>query len=107
MGFLDKLASLFGGSRTSDRQFYQVALRCSRCGEVLPVRVDMRNDLSVNYGEKGDQTTYECRKLVSGDGSNLCFQKMELFLRFDENRQLLEREITGGVFVEPQEDKPR
>jgi hypothetical protein len=103
MGFLDKLARLLGLSGSAGRDFYQASVRCNRCGEVVPVRVDLRNDLSINYGEDGGPTTYECRKLVSGDGSNLCFQKMELFLQFDENRRLLNREVTGGTFVDPQD----
>ena len=82
----------------------KMAVRCNRCGEVLPVRVDMRNDLSIQYDQEGGQTTYTCRKLVSGDGSNLCFQKMEIVLKFDENRRLINREVTGGTFVEPAED---
>lgn len=104
MSFLDKLASLFSGSGSQERLVYRTDIRCNRCGEVLPVRIDLRNDLSVQYDQEGGQTIYTCRKLVSGDGSNLCFQKMELFLQFDENRRLLNREVAGGTFVELQED---
>lgn len=104
MGFLDKLASLFSGSGPREQDVYRTVVRCNRCGEELPLRVDLRNDLSIQYAQGNDPTTYTCRKLVSGDGSNLCFQKMEVTLQFDENRRLLNREVAGGTFVEPPED---
>jgi hypothetical protein len=33
-------------------------------------------------------------------GSGLCYQQIEVSLKFDASRQLLEKEISGGKFLE-------
>lgn len=55
------------------------------------------NDLSIEYGN-GDQVTYFCRKGLMG--TQRCFQTIEVALKFDANKKLLAKEITGGKFVE-------
>jgi hypothetical protein len=37
------------------------------------------------------------RKVLMGSGR--CFQPIEVTLKFDEGRRLLERQITGGKFT--------
>ncbi|MFN2197247.1 MAG: hypothetical protein ACK2UW_14095 [Anaerolineales bacterium] len=103
MGFFKSLSNLFGAKGKSAGNVYWVYARCSRCGEVLRGRVNLHNDLSVEYGDKETQNTYVCRKILSGDGSNLCFQKVEILLHFDAKRKLLDREISGGTFIEAEE----
>jgi hypothetical protein len=75
---------------------YEVPVRCLRCGEVITARVNLLNDLSVDY----DTGLYHVRKLVSGSGANRCFQQIELLLTFDQDRQLTDRQISGGACVE-------
>lgn len=103
MGFFKSLASLFGPKGKSEAAIYWVYARCNRCGEVLRSRVNLRNDPSIEYAENEAQNTYVCRKILSGDGSNLCFQKVEVLLRFDANHKLQDREIRGGTFIEAEE----
>lgn len=93
MGILKKITSLFtpGG----DAHAYWVKVRCDRCGEILMTRVDLRNDLSIEYGES---ERYFCRKVLIGD--KRCFQKVEVQLEFNTNRKLIDRQITGGEFVD-------
>jgi hypothetical protein len=99
MGLLKKLGSLFAGSPRSTENDRWVYARCNRCGEVVRGRIDLRNDLSLEYGESEAQNTYICRKLLSGTGKNLCFQKIEITLRFDARHRLLDQQIHGGEFV--------
>jgi hypothetical protein len=95
MGFLKKL---FGGdSAKSEKRYYTFQVKCNRCGEVIEGRVDLDNDLSLDY--EGDQTVYFVRKGLIGN--NRCFQQIEVELKFDSSRQLLEQHVTGGQFTNP------
>jgi hypothetical protein len=91
MGFLKKLFS--SGSASSSSDFYAFNVRCDRCGETIAGRVNLSNDLSID-----DEGGYCARKVLVG--SNLCFQQIEVTLRFDAARKLQEQQISGGKFVE-------
>ena len=91
MGFLKKL---FGGGETSSgSDFYTFSVGCDRCGEIIAGRVNMSNDLSLD-----DEGGYRVRKVLMGGGR--CFQQVEVTLRFDASRKLLEKQVSGGKFVE-------
>jgi hypothetical protein len=93
MGFLKKL---FGGSPAKlDQRYYTFSVKCNRCGEVITGRVDLNNDLSAEYEEGGD--IFYARKVLMGE--NKCFQRVEVELKFNSARQLLEQHATGGEFV--------
>jgi hypothetical protein len=93
MGFLKKL---FGsGANKSEKRYYTFQVKCNRCGEVIEGRVNLDNDLSIEY--EGDQTVYFVRKGLIGN--NRCFQQIEVELKFDSSRQLLEQTVTGGQFT--------
>ena len=92
MKFLNKI---FPPAQSSSN-FHSFAVKCNRCGEVIEGRVNLNNDLSVEY--EGDRTVYYVRKVLMGTG--LCFQQIEVELKFDEPRRLIEKHISGGQFVE-------
>lgn len=97
MSFLNKLrASLSGGAPAGSRELFPVTVRCRRCGEELTVAINLANDLSQDY----ERDVFFVRKLVSGSGANRCFQQIEVQLTFDAGKRLLEREISGGSFVD-------
>lgn len=91
MGFLKKLFG--GGSASSSSDFYTFIVRCDRCGETIEGKVNLSNDLSLD-----DEGGYIVRKVLMGGGR--CFQQIEVTLRFDAARQLQEKQISGGKFVE-------
>jgi len=95
MSFFKKIGSFF--SSKSGAPMGSVTVKCNRCGEVIRARVNLYNDLSLEYDEDG-KGTYFCRKVLIGEGR--CFQRIEVELTYDPNRKLLSREITGGQFVE-------
>jgi hypothetical protein len=99
MSFFKQLGKIFSGPPRMDDPSFWFTVRCKRCGETIRGRVDMRNDLSQQYGEEGGKTTYFTRKVVMGSGS-LCFQQIEVELTFDENRTMISRQIQGGDFVD-------
>lgn len=91
MGFLDSIKSIFTGS-TSDDAAYWVYVRCRRCGEVIRTRLDLRNNLT-----ERDEGGFIARKTLVGN--ELCFERIEVTLFFDQNRQLVDREIARGEFI--------
>jgi hypothetical protein len=92
---MNLLKKLFGGSSAqSGQRYYTFSVKCNRCGEVIEGRVDLNNDLSVEYEEGGD--IFFARKVLMGE--NRCFQRIEVELKFNSARQLLEQHTTGGQF---------
>ena len=78
-------------------KFYQFAVKCRRCGEIIHGQVNVNNDPSVEYDDKG-KPYFVCRKVLVGD--NKCFQQIEVNIKFNELRGVLDRQITGGEFVD-------
>jgi hypothetical protein len=94
MGFLKKL---FGGSSARpEKRYYTFNIKCNRCGEIIEGRVDLDNDLSLDYD--GDSTVYFVRKGLVGN--NRCFQQIEVEMKFTPDRTLIEQQAQGGIFVE-------
>jgi hypothetical protein len=99
MAFLRRLfKALGGGPAGREADSLPLAVRCNRCGEVIRARVNLRNDLSPDYGDGDGALTYVCRKVLMGQ--ERCFQQIEVTLRFDANRNLIDRQVMGGEFVE-------
>jgi len=98
MGFFKKLGSFFSAGPSADQVSYYLQVKCNRCGEEIQARVNLYNDLSIEYDGSGNTSGYVCRKVVVGD--KRCYQPVDIFLRFDPKRRLQEKEITGGTFVE-------
>ncbi len=93
MGFLK---NLFGAtSAKPEKRYYVFNVKCNRCGEIIEGRVDLDNDLSMEFED--DRTVYFVRKGLIGNSG--CFQQMEVELKFDSSRQLLEQQVTGGQFA--------
>ena len=80
-----------------DVSSYWIAVQCDRCGEVIRARVNLANDLSAEYDENGNKTGYICRKVLLG--KQHCFQQIEVTLRFDAKRKLVDCEVTDGKLV--------
>jgi hypothetical protein len=99
MGLIKKLSDWFSPSSKPDEQAYWLTAKCLRCGEVIRSRVDLRNDLSLEYEEEGGGATYFCRKVLMGE-SGRCFQRIEVELTFDADHRLTQREISGGEFID-------
>ena len=96
MGFLKTITALFSSGANADRDGYWIYVRCQRCGEVIKTRVNLQQELNP-YDEGG----YIMRKTLVG--SQLCFQRVEVILYFDDNRNLVNREIEQGTFIEAEE----
>jgi len=97
MAIMKKLSGFLSSSGGSDKAAYWVYARCAWCGEKLRTRVNLNNDLSLNYGEKDSQNYYICRKILVGNQH--CFRRIEIKLTFNPNRKSIDREIIGGEFI--------
>jgi hypothetical protein len=96
MKLFKSFTRLFGiGSKTTDNA-QEIMVTCNRCGETVTARVNLYNDLSPVYD--GEQLSYYCRKVLIGQGR--CFQQIEVQLTYDDKRKLVEKQISGGKFVE-------
>ena len=90
------LKKLFSGRQDPKDPFGSwVYVRCDRCGEVLATRINLQNDLSLDFDNGGKN--YFVRKLIVG--SSGCFQRVEIMLTFDSKRNPKSREIQGGSFI--------
>lgn len=94
MNFLKKL---FTAPTSPASTFFSFTVKCNRCGEIIKGRINVNNELSVEYGSDGSSVYYG-RKVLMGSGR--CFQQIEVELKFNESRKLLEKHVTGGQFVE-------
>jgi len=93
---MNLLQRLFGGaSAKPDKRFYIFHVKCLRCGEIIEGRVDLNNDLSVEFEQGGD--VYYARKVLMGSGK--CFQRLETTFKFTPARKLIEQRAIGGEFV--------
>ena len=91
MGFLKKLFG--GGTASSNSDFYTFNVQCDRCGETIEGKINLNNDLSLD-----DEDGYFVRKVLIGSGH--CFQQIEATFKFNASRQLQEKDISGGTFLE-------
>lgn len=94
MGFFKKLFS--GEPAKPEKRYYTFETKCNRCGEIIEGRVDLDNELSLDY--EGDKTFYIVRKGLIGN--NRCFQQIEVEMKFNSERELIEKRAQGGKFVE-------
>jgi hypothetical protein len=85
---------LFGGGGGGDRVGIYFYIKPNGCQEIVRVRIDSNNDLSLN----DDNSTYVVRKTVRGT-TYKCTRSAELELSFDSSRQLRNTEVTGGTQV--------
>ena len=93
MNFLQKLFK--DASTKPEKRYYTFSVKCRRCSEVIEGRVDLDNDLSVEYESSGD--IYRARKVLMGNDK--CFQTIEVDLKFDHQRNLVGSQVSGGEFV--------
>ena len=94
MGFLKKLFS--STPAQPERRYYVFQVKCNRCREIIEGRVDLDNDLSIEF--EGDRAIYFVRKGLVGN--NRCFQQIEVEMKFTSERTLIEQQAQGGKFVE-------
>src|SRR5450755_2329042 len=91
MNFLKRLF-VGGGGNSGDPAGMYFYLKPKGCDEVVRVRINRNNDLSL----ADDGKNFWVHKVIMG---TTCFQRAELDLYFSSSRQLTNTEVTGGELV--------
>ena len=78
---------------------YWIYVRCNRCKEVLRARVDLYNDLSLDYD--APQAAYFCRKVLMGTSRR--FQQIEVTLKIRPEPEAYRQPVTGGQLITREE----
>lgn len=91
MRFLKKLFG--GGGKSGDAEGMYFYVRASKTGEVIRVRLNRSNDLSLTE----DMAGYFARKVIVGQQG---FQRIEVQFQFDKNRRFITADVSGGELVE-------
>ncbi len=115
MTFLDKLKRLFAGSAgpqpaskgeattrssgkgPSDPYGLLFYFRCDRCGSVVRVRADKRNDLMRD--EEGPGALLWRKDVMD----NKCFRMMQVEIWMDENHNIVTATVDGGTMITAEE----
>jgi hypothetical protein len=84
---------LGGGGKPGDPEGMFFYVRSAKTGEVIRVRLNRSNDLSLTE----DMAGYFARKIVVGQQG---FQRIEVEFQFDKNRRFVTADVTGGELVE-------
>jgi hypothetical protein len=90
MGFLDSLKSML--TAPADPNALWLYVKCKRCGTPLAVRVDLRNELSIDY----ETNEYVLHKEMM---DSKCFALMHAELHFDVKRNVIAQKIDQGEFI--------
>lgn len=91
------LKTLFGGTPAKpQKRYYTFQVKCNRCGEIIEGRVDLDNDLSIEY--EGNREVYIGHKGLIGSGR--CFQQIHVDFKFSSTKAVIDEQIQGGTFVE-------
>src|SRR6186997_2748534 len=97
MSFLKKLfsggnPSLPNASDSSDPNALWLYVQCGKCGAPVAIRVDTRNDISIDYETGG-------RYLRKEIMDSTCFQLMYADVQFDGNGKIAEQTVEKGRFL--------
>ena len=93
---MDFLKKLFSDNPTKpQKRYHTFSVKCLRCGEIIEGRIDLDNELSVEYESNRD--VYYGRKVLMGAGR--CFQRIEVEMKFSFKRDLLDQQVSGGEFI--------
>ena len=92
MSFIKRLFS----SQRPTGKFLPISAKCNSCGEIIHGQVNINNEPSLEIDEKG-KPFYTCRKVLIGNEH--CFERIEVIFRFNEDRHVLDRQISGGELV--------
>lgn len=80
---------------------FTLTVRCSRCGEIIPIRIDRDHELQSVFAEDAEEgdppLEYVLRKEIVGED---CQNLIRFTIRFNCNHGQIESQIEGGEFVE-------
>lgn len=100
MGFWNRLRRLFAPGRAATNRYLDVYILNFRCNEPLATQIDLYNDPSP---AEGTEAAFFVRKLLSTSGLRRCFATNEIQIWLDRNRRVVNYEVEGGRWLDPEE----
>ena len=101
MGIFKKISTIFSSSPSEDPNAIWIYVQCNRCGEKLRARISSRSELSPEFGNSDNATSFHCRKVLIGE--QRCFQQIEVSLNLDTKYRIVDQQISGGKFITREE----
>jgi len=95
MSGISSFLKSFFSIRKKELKFINYRIKCGKCGEIVEIKVFPDRDLNPTYEDEGP--CYTLRKEVM---DSKCFQIMVLNAEFDSSCKELNRDISGGKFVD-------
>lgn len=101
MNFLKNLFRLLsGGAPRGNSRYLPIYVLSHRCNEPVCGQVDLLNELSqVDDGPHA----YFTRKVLHTSGERRCFSQVDVTLYFNQNKQVVEHEVSGGRWLSADE----
>jgi hypothetical protein len=96
MRIFDRVKPMFASPSGGDANVLWLYVRCARCGTPVAVRVDLRNEPSIDYENGG----YILHKEIM---DSRCFTLMRALVRFDDKHRVIERTIDKGALITREE----
>ncbi len=88
---------LLSGVNKRDGRILHLYVACNNCHTPVHVRIDVYNDLTLEYGDREQAVGYVLRKEIM---DSRCFRLMHAEILFDTTRRETQRTVDGGVFVD-------
>lgn len=101
MDFWNRLRRLFAPGRAATNRYLDVYILNFRCNEPLATQIDLYNDPSP--ADEGAEAAFFVRKLLSTSGLQRCFATNEIQIWLDRNRRVVNYEVEGGRWLDPEE----
>ncbi|MEM7532104.1 MAG: hypothetical protein AAF639_08010 [Chloroflexota bacterium] len=99
MNIFKWLGNLFAAGSGSNDRYLDLYVLSHRCNEPVAGKIDLYNELSSVSSDEGEYPYYG-RKVLHTSGTNRCFAQVEIELRFDSNKQMVEHRVIGGRWLD-------
>lgn len=97
MAFFTRIFKQLTAAPQDDPNAVWIYAQCDRCGEKLRARINTRAELSPEFSNTDNATSFYCRKVLIGE--QRCFQQIEINVKFNNRFRIIEKEISGGKFI--------
>lgn len=77
-------------------QTLNIKVKCKKCGEIIPVRVRVREESNPEFGSHDEIIKYELWKDILGEK---CPNLMRLHMEFNINWEIISQELEGGEII--------
>jgi len=92
------IKKLLGKKEADSSEIFWIYSRCDKCGEQFKTLIRKNNDLTPTYINEG--AAYILKKELIGAS---CPNRINIYLKFDQNYRKINEKIIGGHFISEEE----